>query len=77
MWWFSAPAILKGWIDRVFTSGFAYGPAVPPPYGESSLPGKRALVSARASRRSPTEASTEASRTSRIPSSTVCSGSPA
>ncbi|MFF1397500.1 NAD(P)H-dependent oxidoreductase [Streptomyces sp. NPDC058287] len=45
MWWFSAPAILKGWIDRVFTSGFAYGPAVPPPYGESSLPGRRALVS--------------------------------
>lgn len=36
---------VKGWIDRVFTSGFAYGPAVPPPYGESSLTGRRALVS--------------------------------
>ncbi|NNN31036.1 NAD(P)H-dependent oxidoreductase [Streptomyces sp. S3(2020)] len=45
MWWFSAPAILKGWIDRVFTSGFAYGPQVPPPYGESALTGRRALLS--------------------------------
>ncbi|MFF1356131.1 NAD(P)H-dependent oxidoreductase [Streptomyces sp. NPDC058297] len=45
MWWFSAPAILKGWIDRVFTSGFAYGPAVPPPYGEGHLGQRRALVS--------------------------------
>jgi len=25
MWWWSFPAILKGWIDRVLTSGFAYG----------------------------------------------------
>ncbi|MWA09094.1 NAD(P)H-dependent oxidoreductase [Streptomyces sp. BA2] len=45
MWWFSAPAILKGWIDRVFTSGFGYGPALPPPYGEGALAGRRALVS--------------------------------
>jgi NAD(P)H dehydrogenase (quinone) len=45
MWWFSAPAILKGWIDRVFTSGFAYGPQVPPPYAESALTGRRALLS--------------------------------
>ncbi|MFE2735448.1 NAD(P)H-dependent oxidoreductase [Streptomyces sp. NPDC059349] len=36
---------VKGWIDRVFTSGFAYGTAVPPPYGESSLTGRLALVS--------------------------------
>jgi NAD(P)H dehydrogenase (quinone) len=45
MWWFSVPAMLKGWIDRVFTSGFAYGPEVPPPYGDSALAGRRALVS--------------------------------
>ena len=46
MWWFGPPAILKGWIDRVFTSGFAYGPEVPPPYGEGSLgDGRRALLS--------------------------------
>ena len=25
IWWFGVPAILKGWIDRVFTYGFAYG----------------------------------------------------
>lgn len=24
LWWFSTPAILKGWLDRVFTPGFAY-----------------------------------------------------
>lgn len=24
MYWFSAPAIIKGWIDRVLTKGFAY-----------------------------------------------------
>lgn len=45
MWWFSVPAILKGWIDRVFTNGFAHGPAVPPPYSEGALAGRRALVS--------------------------------
>lgn len=25
MWWFGMPAILKGWIDRVFAMGFVYG----------------------------------------------------
>jgi NAD(P)H dehydrogenase (quinone) len=24
MWWFSVPAMLKGWIDRVFANGVAY-----------------------------------------------------
>ncbi|WP_161884408.1 NAD(P)H-dependent oxidoreductase [Deinococcus alpinitundrae] len=28
MWWFSLPAILKGWVDRVFTMGIAYGGGV-------------------------------------------------
>jgi NAD(P)H dehydrogenase (quinone) len=46
MWWFSAPAILKGWIDRVFTCGFAYGPELPRPYGaDAPLAGRRALLS--------------------------------
>ncbi|TDE34713.1 NAD(P)H-dependent oxidoreductase [Actinomadura sp. 6K520] len=45
LWWFSVPAILKGWIDRVFTNGFAHGPAVPPPYTEGALGGRRALAS--------------------------------
>lgn len=25
LWWFSIPGILKGWVDRVFAMGFAYG----------------------------------------------------
>lgn len=25
LWWFSMPAIMKGWVDRVLTMGFAYG----------------------------------------------------
>lgn len=25
VWWFGMPAILKGWIDRVLSYGFAYG----------------------------------------------------
>ncbi|MFF2953733.1 NAD(P)H-dependent oxidoreductase [Kitasatospora sp. NPDC057965] len=44
LWWFSVPAILKGWIDRVLTFGFAHGPDVPPPYSEGALGGKRALL---------------------------------
>lgn len=24
LWWFDAPAILKGWFDRVFAAGFSY-----------------------------------------------------
>jgi len=43
MWWFSMPAILKGWADRVFTRGFAYLPGHK--YDTGLLTGKRALVS--------------------------------
>jgi Putative NADPH-quinone reductase (modulator of drug activity B) len=25
IWWFGIPAVLKGWFDRVFSYGFAYG----------------------------------------------------
>lgn len=25
LWWFAMPAILKGWVDRVFAMGFVYG----------------------------------------------------
>jgi NAD(P)H dehydrogenase (quinone) len=47
MWWFSMPAILKGWVDRVFTYGFGYGVgnvgrAL---YGDGTLAGRRAMLS--------------------------------
>jgi NAD(P)H dehydrogenase (quinone) len=45
LWWFGPPAILKGWIDRVFTAGFAYGDTGRPLYGGGHLSGRRALVS--------------------------------
>ncbi|MDT9686648.1 NAD(P)H-dependent oxidoreductase [Streptomyces sp. TRM76323] len=52
LWWFSMPAILKGWIDRVFSCGFAYGPEVPAPYGGgAALAGRRALLSVTAGAR--------------------------
>lgn len=49
LWWYGPPAILKGWFDRVFTNGFAYGPVdphtgLPLRYGEGPLSGRRALV---------------------------------
>jgi NAD(P)H dehydrogenase (quinone) len=43
MWWFSIPAMLKGWIDRVFANGVAYDfPGVPPWTGP--MTGKRSMV---------------------------------
>jgi NAD(P)H dehydrogenase (quinone) len=48
LWWFGAPAILKGWIERVYAFGFGYGyqdGTNQYRYGEGALKGKRALVS--------------------------------
>lgn len=42
IYWFSAPAILKGWIDRVLVSGVCYGGKRF--YDQGGLAGKRALV---------------------------------
>lgn len=50
LWWYSMPAILKGWVDRVFVKGFAYGVQDPDDrgrtlrYGEGTFAGKRAMV---------------------------------
>lgn len=49
LWWFSMPAILKGWVDRVYSNGFAYGVGEHSAqhwgdrYGEGKLQGKRAM----------------------------------
>ena len=43
MFWFSTPAILKGWLDRVLVSGAVYGGKRF--YDRGGLSGKRALVS--------------------------------
>lgn len=43
LWWFSMPAILKGWVDRVLTMGFAYGGGAW--YEEGGLKGRRAMLS--------------------------------
>lgn len=42
VFWFSVPAILKGWIDRVFISGPFYGGRRI--YGAGGLAGKRAVA---------------------------------
>ncbi|KDE37005.1 UNVERIFIED_ORG: NAD(P)H dehydrogenase (quinone) [Kosakonia oryzae] len=50
LWWFSMPAIMKGWVDRVYACGFAYGVGEHSDthwgdrYGEGSLAGKRAML---------------------------------
>jgi len=50
LWWFSMPAILKGWVDRVYAYGFAYGVGEHSDkfwgerYGQGTLAGKRAML---------------------------------
>jgi len=43
MWWFGVPAILKGWVDRVFAMGRTYGSGRF--YEEGVFKGKKALLS--------------------------------
>lgn len=43
IYWYSMPAIMKGWIDRVFISGYCYGGTRI--YDRGGLRGKRALLS--------------------------------
>jgi NAD(P)H dehydrogenase (quinone) len=42
LWWFSLPAILKGWVDRVFAMGFAYD--VGRSHEQGPFRGKRAML---------------------------------
>ncbi|SEC56317.1 NAD(P)H-dependent oxidoreductase [Rhodococcus koreensis] len=42
VWWFSMPAILKGWVDRVFARGFAYSAGRK--YGKGHFFGKKAMI---------------------------------
>lgn len=43
LWWFSVPAIMKGWIDRVMVKGIAYGGGRW--YDRGGFAGRRALLS--------------------------------
>lgn len=42
VWWFSVPAILKGWIDKVLALNFAYGHTAT--YDTGPLKAKRAML---------------------------------
>lgn len=50
LWWYAMPAILKGWVDRVFAYGFAYGVGEHSDrrwgdrFGEGTLAGRRAML---------------------------------
>jgi putative NADPH-quinone reductase len=54
LWWFGVPAILKGWVDRVFAMGRAY--AGGRLYDTGVFRGKRALLSLTTGSGSPAEA---------------------
>lgn len=59
LWWYSMPAILKGWFERVYAYGFAYGVGEHggerwgDRFGEGTLLGRRALVSTTVGGREP------------------------
>jgi NAD(P)H dehydrogenase (quinone) len=50
LWWYSMPAILKGWVERIYAYGFAYGVGEHSEshwgdrFGEGTLAGKRAML---------------------------------
>jgi NAD(P)H dehydrogenase (quinone) len=43
LWWFSVPAIMKGWIDRVFVNGTVYG-AGGMRFDQGGLKGRKAML---------------------------------
>jgi len=69
LWWYTMPAILKGWVDRVFTYHFAYGVGEHSDtrygerFGEGTLAGRKAL--SRTTRSPPRPGSSACSRWSR------------
>ena len=42
VWWFGMPAMMKGWVDRVFSRGFGY--AAGRKYDRGHFKGKRAML---------------------------------
>ncbi|MDX2003863.1 MAG: NAD(P)H-dependent oxidoreductase [Meiothermus sp.] len=42
-WWYGMPAIMKGWVDRVFAQGFAYDEGQE--FEKGLLRGKKAMIS--------------------------------
>ncbi|MBG9388071.1 NAD(P)H-dependent oxidoreductase [Caenimonas aquaedulcis] len=42
LWWFSMPAIMKGWVDRVFVNGLVYGSGRR--FDSGGMKGKRAMA---------------------------------
>jgi len=45
VWWTSYPAIMKGWIDRVFANGFVFDSSKDKYYETGLLRGKKAMLS--------------------------------
>lgn len=43
LWWFSLPAILKGWVDRVFVMGGVFGGEYGD-FGDAALTGRQAML---------------------------------
>jgi len=43
LWWYSVPAIMKGWFDRVLVNGLMYGQLGR--FNHGGMAGKRAMVS--------------------------------
>ena len=43
LWWYSVPAIMKGWLERVLSAGYAYGGERL--FDQAGLAGTRALLS--------------------------------
>lgn len=43
LWWYTVPAIMKGWFDRTFANGLIYGPAGR--FDKGGMRGRKAMIS--------------------------------